>query len=143
MGWCESATASIGIKIRLSDLIPQMEFDINWNLIIEMLENGYIEDENDIFNEVFQEIIYDNRMNAKELQHVQTYLINELNNKGVYDKFLLVPVKKILNTDRWGYGRSGTNSKSRQMDFDLSVNLEKYKRIEKFEIVFILAQHSG
>ena len=52
-------------------------------------------------------------------------------------------VKKILETDRWGYDRYGTNSNSRPIDFDLSVNIEKYKEIEKTELVFILCQSSG
>ena len=45
--------------------------------------------------------------------------------------------------DRWGHDRYGSNCISRPMDFDLSVNIEKYKEIEKTEIVFILGQHSG
>ena len=43
----------------------------------------------------------------------------------------------------WGYERSGTNSISRPLDFDLSVDIEKYKVLEKFEIAFILEQNSG
>jgi hypothetical protein len=59
------------------------------------------------------------------------------------DKYLLLPIKEILQTDRWGYDRSGTNGMSRPIDFDLSVPIEKYKEIEKIQIVFIIKQHSG
>ena len=55
MARSEYAKASIGIKILLSDLIQQINKD-NWNLIKEMLENGFIEDENEYFNDVYQKI---------------------------------------------------------------------------------------
>jgi hypothetical protein len=44
--------------------------------------------------------------------------------------------------DRWGYARQGTNCVSRPIDFDLSLDIEKYKDIEKYRIVFLLKQHS-
>jgi hypothetical protein len=59
------------------------------------------------------------------------------------DKPLLVPLEDILTMDRWGHERDGSNCISRPIDFDLSVNIEKYKDIEKTEIVFILGQHAG
>jgi hypothetical protein len=56
---------------------------------------------------------------------------------------LLLPLKKILETDRWGYNREGRNSNYRPIDFDLSVDIEKYQEIEKYIIVFIIEQNSG
>jgi len=158
MGRCETSTASIGIKILLSDLILQIN-ETNFTLIKEILDNGFIEDENDYFNEVYSNIIYDtlpeNYLDFKE------EITNNFTNKGSYhksrsgaviptidngcllDKYLLFPVKQILKIERWGYDREGTNGCSRQMNFDLSADTEKYKEIEKTEIVFILGQHSG
>jgi hypothetical protein len=49
MGMCETATASIGIKILLSDLILQIK-ENNVTQIKEMLYYGFIEDDNDYFN---------------------------------------------------------------------------------------------
>ncbi len=37
----------------------------------------------------------------------------------------------------------GTNSTSRLLDFDLSVNTEEYKEITNFNIVFFVKQDSG
>ena len=45
MGRSEEATASIGIKILLSDLVEQLN-ETNMTLIREMLYNGRIEDNN-------------------------------------------------------------------------------------------------
>ena len=113
-----------------------------------MLVNGFIEDKNDSFNEMYQEIIDCNVLDSNNSNayclDVKEYLINEFkHNNHLFDKELLVPVKIILSTDRWGYNRSGTNSVSRSIDFDLSVNIEKYKEIEKIKIVFILEHNSG
>ena len=160
MGKCETTTASIGIKILLSDLISQIN-ETNCALITELLYRGYIEDDNDYFNEIYSKITYRNKL-LKNHVHLKEYLIHEFTNNGSYhksnghsiviptldngcllDKALLVPLKDILTTERWGHNRYGSNCSSRPMDFDLSVNIEKYKEIEKTEIVFILGQHSG
>mgnify|MGYP006269373573 CR=1 FL=1 len=162
MGRCESATSSIGIKILLSDIVQQMN-ETNFKLIMEMLDSGFIEDDNDYFNEVYTDIIYNSDvMDSDDFAVVKKYLTNQFQNRGsitrykfssreeptlsngcLFDKYLLVPVKEILSTDRWGYDRSGTNGSSRPIDFDLSLDVEKYKEIDKFEIVFLLRQYSG
>ena len=158
MGKCETATASIGIKILLSELIFQIN-ETNFTLIKEMLTCGFIEDDNGYFNEVYGSI--DTFGLSNHFLEFKEHLTNEFKNNGSYhkskngiviptiddgclfDKCLLVPVKQILEIDRWGYDRYGSNCVSRPIDFDLSVNIEKYKEIEKKEIVFILGQHSG
>ena len=167
MGRCETATASIGIKILLSDLILQIN-ENNVTLIKELLYYGYIEDDNDFFNEIYSRIIvetertFGNNELPENCLHLKDYLINEFTNNGSYhkshgesivkptldkgclfDKYLLVPVKRLLSMDRWGYDRDSTNSISRPIDFDLSINTDKYNEIEKTEIVLILGQHAG
>ena len=161
MGRCETATASIGIKILLSDLISQLN-ETNISIIEELLQSGYIEDDNMYFNEVYGTIVGSNKF-TKNAVELKEYLTTEFTNKGSYhksrgyctiltptidngcllDKPLLVPLKNILSMDRWGHDRDGSNCISRPIDFDLSVNIEKYKEIEKTEIVFILGQHAG
>jgi hypothetical protein len=160
MGKCESATVSIGIKIVLSDLVLQIN-EINFELIQSMLDNGCIEDENDYFNEVYSDIVCNDDI-PKDYLHAKEYLIHAFTHNGTYhkarrsnaciptldhgclfDQELIVPVKKLLSCERWGYERMGTNSTSRPIDFDLSFNTEPYKSIEKTKIVFILKQHSG
>lgn len=162
MGKCETSSASIGIKILLSDILSQMN-ESNFELIMEMLENGFIEDENEFFNETFVSILYiciekqfecwseikENLID--EFSKTGTLEKNKTNNKVKYtkafgcliDKYLLVPVKQILSTDRWGYDRYGTNGSSRSINFDLSLDTDKYNEITNYEIVFILSQHSG
>jgi hypothetical protein len=159
MGKCESSTASIGLKILLSDLILQIN-QTNFTLIKEMLHNGFIEDENDYFFAQYARIIGGQTM-PNDFLDCKQYLTDNFTNNGSYhvpkvgpatptldkgcllEQYLLVPVKKILAIERWGYDRDGVNASSIPMDFDLSVDIEKYKDIEKTEIVFILEQNSG
>ena len=162
MGRCETATASIGIKIVLSDLITQMN-ENNFNLIIELLRKGFIEDENDYFHEVYSNIIFTfNEIVQTDFNEHKEYLTNQFTSNGSYhksrskfppiptldkgcllDKILLIPIKDILSIDRWGHDRDSSNCVSRNLDFELSLDTEKYKEIKNFEIVFILGQHAG
>lgn len=161
MGKCEIVKASIGIKILLSDLILQIN-ETNFHLIKEMLNDGFIEDENDYFNEVYDIILYNEDLDDLDYVDTKEYLINQCTKNGTYIKTkhsnlvesslyhgclfeqkLLLPIKEILSNDRWGYDRNGTNCISRRLNFNLTVNIDKYKEIEKTEIVFILGQHSG
>jgi hypothetical protein len=117
-----------------------------------MLQNGFIEDRGDYLNQQYREIIKPTRLPSKIPKNYvdfKEYLENEFNKKTdycddiIFNRKLLVPIKEILSTDRCGYDRYGINSTSRPMDFDLSVNVDKYKDIENYSIVFILKQLSG
>ena len=160
MGKCETSTTSIGIKILLSDLILQIN-EKNVDLIKEILNDGFISDKNEHYNDAYTDIIWCNDLPKNYLEYKE-FLEQEFKNKGSYlhvinsnkiepdlrngclwERELLLPIKNILETDRWGYNREGRNANYRSIDFDLSVDIEKYKEIEKYTIVFILEQHSG
>jgi len=141
MGKCETAAASIGIKISLSQLIAQLN-ETTFDIIQDMLYDGFIEDENNKYNDEYVDVVKGDPFNGNSLEYKE-YLSTELKKNGCLDKNLLLPIRKILQTDRWGYDRSGTNGISRPIDFDLSVSIEKYKDIEHIQIVFIVKQHSG
>ena len=146
MGKCETASAIVGLKILVSQLLSQIN-ETNFNLIKEMLYDGFIEDENDFLDQSYNQIINSSDI-PKNYLEFKEYLENEFNNKtnycddNIFDKKLLVPIKEILSNDRWGYERYGTNSKSCPIDFDLSVDVDKYKDIENYNIVFIVKQSS-
>lgn len=166
MGKSESATAYVGFKILLSDIVSQIT-ETNLPLIQEMLQDGYIEDSNEHFHEVYMDILecvkWDTDKNVKEyLTHAfkntgsyytcrftdKTSLNKRLPNEedGVlWDRYLLVPVKEILSTTRYGYDRYGTNATSRPLDFDFDISTNKYKDIlnANADMVFILEQNSG
>jgi hypothetical protein len=141
MGKCETATTSIGIKILLSDLIFQIN-ETNFYLINKILNEGFISDENENYNNFYTDIIWSNDL-PKNFLDFKQFLEQEFKNRGLFEKELLLSIKKILSTDRWGYDREGKNSNYRPIDFDLSVDVEEYKEIKKYTIVFILEQYSG
>ena len=123
MGRCESATVSTGIKILLGALLDQIT-DENEDLISEMLEEGFIEDENETLNE---------------------YFIRSLDepNEDLLENYLLVPVSNVIETARWGWGREGINGISTDFYSIHEPNLEKYKGLKNIKTVFILQQNSG
>jgi hypothetical protein len=161
MGKCETSTTSIGIKILLSDLILQIN-EKNVDLIKEMLNDGFISDKNDHYNDTYTDIILCNDLPENYLEF-KDFLEQEFKNKGSYlhlrdsnkiepdlrngcllEKELLLPIKQILETERWGYDRYGRNGSYCPIDFMCpSLDIEKYKEIEKYTIVFILEQYSG
>jgi len=166
MGKSETATASIGIKILLSDLVAQIN-ETNFTLIKKMLYDGSIEDANGYFNEAYKNILgYDDgdielpeqyntfkdyvteqfKIHGDYYKSKSTSIVtSDLSHGCLLKQTLLVSVKDVLDTERWGYERYGINSASRPLDFDLSIDLEEYKKnnIKKYTVVFILKQHSG
>ena len=157
MGKCERSTASVGVKITLSDLVSQIT-ETNFALIHTMLCDGWIEDENDYFNEVYSSIVYDGMPHDHE--GVKEYLTHAFTHQGTYhksrgsaaiptldhgclwDQSLLVPFHTVLSCERWGHDRYGTNSTSRPIDVDL-IHSNPYKDIEHIKIVLMLRLHSG
>ena len=130
-----------------------------------MLYDGCIEDSNGYYNEAYKNIVGygedDNELPETYLA-CKKYLIKEFKTKGSYykskfsskvepnlndgtlfERYLLVPVKDILETESWGYERYGLNSASRPLDFDLSVELTKFQDIKNFNVIFFIKQHSG
>jgi len=162
MGKSETATASMGIKILLSDLVLQIN-KVNFNLIKKMLYDGCIEDSNGYYNEVYKNIIgYEDNELPEEYLAFKEHLLKEFKTQGSYlkskfsskvepdvtngcllEKELLVPIKDILSTERWGYERYGTNGTSRPLDFDLLLDLNDYKEIKNYAVIFMIKQHSG
>ena len=161
MGKCETSTTSIGIKILLSDLILQIN-EKNFDLIKEILNDGFISDKNEYYNDAYSDIIWCTEL-PKNYLEFKEFLEQEFKKKGSYihlrnsnkiepdlrngclfERELLLPMKQILETQRWGYDRYGRNSSYCPIDYLYpSLDIEKYKEIEKFTIVFIIEQYSG
>jgi hypothetical protein len=76
MGKCETSTTSIGIKILLSDLILQIN-ETNFDLIKEMLNDGFISDKNENYNDAYTEIIWCNDL-PKNYLEFKEFLEQEL-----------------------------------------------------------------
>ena len=154
MGRCESAFASIGIKILLSDLVSQINAT-TMNLIKKMLYDGCIEDSNDDWNTAFEQIIGDDGVEENETAFKE-YLTSKFtarvghNKDSLLERYLLVPMEELVSNDRWGWSREGTNAMSSPFeDFaddlpnQIAVFKEKYKEINNFTFVFMIKQYAG
>ena len=157
MGRCESATASIGIKILLSDLVSQINAT-TMNLIKKMLYDGCIEDSNDDWNRAFEQIIGDDGVEENETAFKE-YLTRKFTERvrmigidgdSLLEQYLLVPLEELVSNDRWGWSREGTNAMSSPFeDFaddlpnQIAVFKEKYKEINNFTFVFMIKQYAG
>jgi len=168
MGRSETATALLGLKILLSDLVEQIN-ETNVVLIKKMLFDGVIEDENEFYNETYRRITYYDDYNLsvdynlpydylKLKEHLTTQFKThgtllkskysnvetpDLSRGSLLEKELLVPVTEILSNQRWGYNREGVNAMSTPFINDLSLNLEEYKDIKNLKVVFIIIQDSN
>jgi hypothetical protein len=154
MGRCESAFASIGINILLSDLVSQINAT-TMHLIKKMLYDGCIEDSNDFYNQAFEQIIGDNGVeeNAEEFKE---YLMRKFtehvghNKDSLLERYLLVPLEELISNDRWGWSREGTNAMSSPLSTfaddlpnQIAVFKETYKEIKNFTFVFMIKQYAG
>ena len=153
MGRCESAFASIGIKILLSDLVSQINAT-TMNLIKKMLYDGCIEDSNDDWNRAFEQIIGDDGVEENAVEF-KDYLTRKFTARVGHDdsllqRYLLVPIEEIVSNKRWGWTREGTNAMSSPFeDFaddlpnQIAAYKEKYKEIKNFTFVFMIKQYAG
>ena len=154
MGRCESAYASIGIKILLSDLVSQIN-STTMNLIKKMLYDGCIEDSNDVYNQAFEQIIGDDGVEENETafkEYLTSKFTERVDDDGdpLLEQYLLVPVEELVSNDRWGWTREGTNAMSSPLeDFaddlpnQIAVFKETYKEIKNFTFVFMIKQYAG
>jgi hypothetical protein len=167
MGKCELAELAIGVAIGLADLVAQITAE-NLAKIKELLEEGIIDDENGFFNDSFQEA----RDAVEETDDPVLFkesLEKELKSRGDIDhckspskkrkkwdftegsllaQTLLIPEATILQTERWGYDREGTNASQCPVPLDLvekraAVQHDMETFLKNFQVVFILKQHSG
>jgi len=169
MGRSETATASLGIKILLSELVEQIN-ETNVVLIKKMLIDGVIEDENGFYNETYRQITYYEDYNLshkfnlpKDYLELKEHLTTQFKLHGsllkskfnnivtpdshtgcLLDRYLLVPVEEIVSNERWGYNREGVNAMSAPFINNLlRINLDEYKDIQRFKMVFIIKQDTN
>jgi hypothetical protein len=82
MGKCEHCTVSVGIKILLSDLVLQIN-EKNVDLIKEILNDGFISDENEHYNDAYSDIIWGNDLPENYLE-LKKFLEQAFKNNGSY-----------------------------------------------------------
>ncbi len=155
MGKCVTSDVSIGIKIKLSKLLSQIN-ETNFNLMKQILTDGSIEGEDNDLDNQYEHVIdlvnsesinlpnpFDSNDSKNYLKY-KKYLKKEIKKKNIQllDEYLLIPIKKLLSTDKWGYNTLGDNVVSTKLDFGVETEIEKYSNIKGYEIVLMLNQSS-
>ncbi len=167
MGFNESAEVHIGLKIQLINLINQIDSK-NYIEIKNILSQSYIDYQTWDFNEMLRDILYEciyGKDHNLDYDKFKNEFCEKLKNRGtiarlydgtekeifdygyLHEKYLLFPIHKIIETNRHGFNREGTNGTFCNLDFDIEVIkqniLQKYDWIKDIEIVMMIQQSSG
>jgi hypothetical protein len=144
-------------------------------------ENSIIEDENNFYNSTYRNIVNGIDIITKEyidltklnFSEYKEYLVNNFKRFGdeyhskyneheiyeykeddennLYHQQLLIPINELLNTERWGYSREGTNGSSCNIDITelnnisdvIHKQMENLQLLKNYDIVFIVSQSAG
>ena len=180
MGKSETASVSIGINIRIKDVLDAMDKD-NYEEIRNYLftDDALIQDGNGCYTNTYLGIVggchpeTNKYVNIKKLGYkkYKEYLINLFKKYGdvnhhmydykyyeeddienLYHSNLLVPHFSLVETERWGYYREGTNGNSSDLDIPQLTRLTKeiHETMKEMKIVkddydisLIVMQNSG
>jgi len=163
MGRCEFSKCSVGLRIKLRKLVEQMS-ENNVEMIHKLMNKGFIDDSNGFKDEVFREVLH-GVGDWKNCDEAKDYLLETLGKRGdksksrysnkveenlaegtLLEQSLLCHVVELIQTDRWGYEREGTNGTFAELPNIAEAEKEvqkAYKGLERFKVVLVLQQHSG
>ncbi len=164
MGFSQNATVSIGIKIQLEKLANQIN-EHNFDNILKIFDTAYIDDENNDFTHSLRLILIE-LDGEQDYKKFKNKFIKEIKKRGttatshhgkvvevfsygyLNEKYLLIPLKNLISTSRYGYGREGINGTSFSLNIDVehikNILEEKYNWfIEDGELVMMLQQSCG
>ena len=180
MGRSERAIVSIGIDIQIKDVLNAMNED-NYKEIRNNIFTDYafIEDPNGYYTNTYLGIVGGFPPESNESLDIQQLEYEEYKNylskwfkssgdgdgymdgyesyeedhpENLYHSTLLVPHFSLVETERWGHSREGTNGSSSSLDMSQLTKLTKEIHDEmkelkinedKYDIQLIILQHSG
>ncbi len=159
----ECSTVSFGFRIQLDKLISQINED-NFDIIKNLLSDGFIEDSNGYSNKYLKKIIESELPN--KCVNFKKALKQKFNNPkdedsesesdeesgsnkniNLNEMYLLYPVVKLIETTRWGLGRKGVNGMSCDIDNDLVDLKDRIKNefepvLSDYQVVLMVNQES-
>ncbi len=163
MGFSQNAIVSIGIKIQLEKLAHQINKQ-NFDDILKIFDTAYIDDENNDFTHTLRLVLID-LDGEKDYEKFKTKFIKEIKKRGttasshygkvvevfsygyLNEKYLLIPLKDLISTSRYGYGREGINGTSCGLNIDTqhikNIIEEKYNWLKDGELVMMVQQSCG
>jgi hypothetical protein len=157
MGFSVNSTVSLGVKVKLVDFIDQIQ-ESNIDQMKKVMENGFIEDENDVYSGIFMRMrMRHEKENWEEMKEnlkrdVMSYdvYINhkvgkkiKTERKMLGELMYLIPEVEMMNMTQWG-SEERVNGKSRSLDIDFEKVKEeireKYAFLGDIEVVMMIRQ---
>jgi hypothetical protein len=108
MTWDVSVSSSVGIRIKLEQVILCLTAE-NRAQLMELLDgSAFIDDENETLNESFRELM--NEMRDSTAQDLESFTMDFREIAGsLCEEYVCIPFFEVAGIDRFGYGRTGTN----------------------------------
>jgi hypothetical protein len=131
MGYESSAEVYVGFKIKICDLVEQINESNKSQILGWIQEDGFIGDIST--NDKFQEVREFDGTNVEDL-------------KEFHSEFLLIPVTRICRSNFWGCSRvavCGTTFKLPNVPALKSKLRKKYKWLKHASVDLILRQSGG
>lgn len=127
MGRCECATASIGYRVSIRDLIESICDDESCTYAYDTLTDyrTFVEDQNEDANRDFRNI-------TEYLAKQGSWETTKEEWRRKFDKLihedLLLPVIQLADTERWGYNREGIHGMGSFVTDDFTERLEELQQ---------------
>lgn len=117
MGHSDTATASVGYRVTLRDLIESIHDEESCSGVYVTLNKrgAFLEDDNNEDNHAFMNIVY-------ELEEEETWESTKERWMSLFRPYLnhdlLIPMICLGETTRWGYSREGVNGIGTRLSVD-------------------------
>jgi len=177
MGRAETVNLSLGIRIKIKDLLEVIDEDNHEAIRDDFLnDDSLIDDENNFYFDTYKQIMggygeVSDDVDLNELNHEEykEYITKKCKSYGdcgfnnytaekceeydpdnLYYQVLLVPFNKLVDAQRWGHGRDGTNGTNYDLDLTKLTELTKKihdrmkeLKIKKYTVTLNISLHSG
>ncbi len=157
MGFSVNSTVSLGVKVKLIDFIDQIQ-ELNVDQMKKVMENGFIEDENDVYSGILMKMIQKHEREnwevmkenlKRDVMSYDVYIDKKVGKKikremkRLGELMYLIPEVEMMNMTQWG-SEERVNGKSRSLDIDFNKLKEeigmKYAFLPNVEVVMMICQ---
>ncbi len=157
MGFSVNSTVSLGVKVKLIDFLDQIQ-ESNMDQMKKVMENGFIEDENDVYSGILMKMIQKHEKEnwdmmkenlKRDVMSYDVYIDKKVGKKikremkRLGELMYLIPEVEMMNMTQWG-SEERVNGKSRSLDIDFDKLKEeigmKYAFLPNVEVVMMICQ---
>lgn len=157
MGFSVNSSVSLGVKVKLIDFLDQIQ-ESNVDQMKKVMENGFIEDENDVYSGILMKMIQKHEKEnwevmkenlKRDVMGYDVYIDKKVGKKikreimRLGELMYLIPEVDMMDMTQWG-SEERVNGKSRSLDIDFNKLKEeirdKYAFLSNIEVVMMIQQ---